>query len=264
MRLSPIAGRAMVPPMSVVDLDTIDVPVGTAPAKIRAVVVRPRSATARLPGVLAYSDVFQLTPPHLRLMRRLAGHGFVVISPEIYSRLEPPGTALDFDRDRDRALGDAAKVELAWIDEERRAVLDHLVARPDVVRDRIGVCGWCFGGHLAFRAAREPEVAATACFYATGVHDGNLGAAKGKADTLSRAQEIQGRLLLVWGEADPHIPRSGRIRIHRALEDAGVRFESRAYAAEHAFMRDEGPRWDPEATDRAFAAMLELFTAIRR
>ncbi|MDQ3747210.1 MAG: dienelactone hydrolase family protein [Acidobacteriota bacterium] len=31
------------------------------------------------------------------------------------------------------------------------------------------------------------------------------------------------------------------------------------YAAEHAFMRDEGPRYDPEAADAAFADMLKLF-----
>ena len=31
------------------------------------------------------------------------------------------------------------------------------------------------------------------------------------------------------------------------------------YDGEHAFMRDEGPRYDPEATDQAFADMIALF-----
>ena len=52
---------------------------------------------------------------------------------------------------------------------------------------------------------------------------------------------------------------AGRARIHRVLDEAGVRFEARLYDAEHTFMRDEGARADPAATDRAFAAMLELF-----
>ncbi|HEX8998807.1 MAG TPA: dienelactone hydrolase family protein, partial [Blastocatellia bacterium] len=32
--------------------------------------------------------------------------------------------------------------------------------------------------------------------------------------------------------------------------------------AEHAFMRDEGPRYDPEATDQAFAEMITFFRRI--
>jgi carboxymethylenebutenolidase len=38
-----------------------------------------------------------------------------------------------------------------------------------------------------------------------------------------------------------------------------VRYQVSLYPAEHAFMRDEGPRYDPEATDLAFAEMIRLF-----
>ena len=41
------------------------------------------------------------------------------------------------------------------------------------------------------------------------------------------------------------------------------RSTSRLYDAEHTFMRDEGARHDPRATDRAFADMLELFEPFR-
>lgn len=240
----------------IVAFESIDIPTSGPP--VRTLLARPKGTEGtRLPTVVIWSDIFQLTAPHLRVLSRFASHGFLVVAPEIYARVEPAGTVLDFERDRARALDDASKVELAWIDEERRAVLDALRARSDV--GAIGACGFCFGGHLAFRAALEPEVQATACFYATGVHDGNLGAAKGTAGTLERAAEIRGELLLVWGANDPHIPAAGRAKIHRALEDASVRYETRLFDAEHAFARDEGPRWDPEASDRAIAAALELF-----
>jgi hypothetical protein len=36
--------------------------------------------------------------------------------------------------------------------------------------------GFCIGGHLAFRAAFDPRIAATVCFYPTGLHNGALGA----------------------------------------------------------------------------------------
>jgi len=34
------------------------------------------------------------------------------------------------------------------------------------------------------------------------------------------------------------------------------------FPAEHAFMRDEGPRYDPEATDLAFGEMIALFRKV--
>ena len=231
--------------MPTVVTETIDAPV-------RMLVARPRASTA---AVIVWSDIFQLTPPHVRMVTRLASYGFTVYAPELYTRFEPPGTVLSFENDRQRALDNASRTELAWIDEERRAVIDHVKKETD----RIGAMGFCFGGHLAFRAALEPEIRASACFYATGVHDGNLGSAKGTAGTLERVSNIRGELLLVWGANDPHIPATGRAKIHLALEDAGIRYETRLFDAEHAFARDEGPRWDPEASDMAFAAAVALF-----
>ena len=222
---------------------------------IRTLLVRPKT-TRRVPGLLLYSDIFQLTPPMVRMAQRFAGHGFVVAAPELYCRIEPLGTVLDFDRDRQRALDDSDRMKAEDLDADGRAILDMLAARDDV--DGLCAGGWCFGGHLAFRAACQPDVLATACCYGTGIHNGKLGATP-NAGSLERAKDIKGDLLLVWGRNDPHIPAAGRALIHRSLDDANVRFEARLYDAEHAFMRDEGPRFDPAATDSAVAAMIAHF-----
>lgn len=229
-------------------------------AGVRCLVAKPaeKSATGRFPAIIAYSDIFQLTPPHVRIVQRLAGHGFVVVAPEIYTRIEPAGTVLDFEKDRARALAAAEKVVVADLDKDVRAVIDAVAQRSDVEHTKIGVVGWCFGGHVAFRAAMLPEIKATACCYGTGIHSGELGASS-DAGSLERAQEIRGELLLVWGRNDPHIPADGRARIHRHLDDAGVRFEARLYDAEHTFMRDEGARYDPQSADRAFRVLVHLF-----
>jgi carboxymethylenebutenolidase len=58
---------------------------------------------------------------------------------------------------------------------------------------------------------------------------------------------------LIFGANDPHTPEHGRAVIKRGLQEAGVNFRWRVYDAEHAFGRDIGPRYDPEATDAAFA-----------
>lgn len=239
----------------IVTTESVDVKGPAGP--IRTLLARPRMKTSkRLPGLLLYSDIFQLTPPMVRMAQRFASHGFVVAAPELYGRIEPLGTVLDFDSDRQRALDDSDRMQAHELDADRRALLDMLAAREDV--DGLCVGGWCFGGHLAFRAACEPDVRATACCYGTSIHSGKLGATANAA-SLERARDIKGDLLLVWGRNDPHIPAEGRAKIHRALDDANVRFEARLYDAEHAFMRDEGPRHDPAATDSAVAAMVALF-----
>ncbi len=190
---------------------------------IRAFVAKPERE-GRLPAVLFYSDIFQLTPPHLRLAARLAERGYLVLAPELYGRFEPAGTVLDFERDRQRALDDSARVRVEDVDADRRALLAHLAARPDVDPERIYVAGFCFGGHLAFRAAYEPTVAAVACCYPTTIHADRLGASA-PVDTLSRAAELRAPLLLIWGTRDPHIPADRRARIHAALDAAGARYQ---------------------------------------
>lgn len=216
----------------------------------------------KYPGILFYSDIFQLTGPMVRATERLAGYGFVVAAPEIYHRIEPPGTVIPFDDEgRTRGLAGAAKTAVMDFDADCRAVLDYLGRHPSVATGKVGAGGFCIGGHLAFRAALQPDVLATACFYGTGIHNGKLGKDE-DAGSLGRASEIRGELLLVFGTLDPHVPEEGRAKIQTALERAGTNFSISLYPAEHAFMRDEGPRYDPEATDKAWSEMIRFFRRV--
>jgi carboxymethylenebutenolidase len=225
---------------------------------MRSLIAMP-NVSGRYPGVLLYSDIFQLTPPMIRTAMRLAGYGFVVAAPEIYHRLEPPGTAIPFDdAGRTRGLNDAANTAVAQFDSDCRAALDFLSAHIRVARHQLGAGGFCIGGHLAFRAALQPDVRATVCFYGTGIHNGRLGKDE-NARSLERASEIRGKLLMVFGAQDPHVPAEARDTIDEALKSARVDYSVRTYQAEHAFMRDEGPRYDPEATDQAWAGMIAFF-----
>jgi carboxymethylenebutenolidase len=95
-------------------------------------------------------------------------------------------------------------MEVTWFDEDRRTVLDWMQAQALIDPGRLLACGWCIIGHLAFRAAQEPEIKATACFYATGLHSDTLGGAHGSSQPCER-EEIRGSLLLVWERAI-HIP----------------------------------------------------------
>ena len=243
----------------IVQTESVSIEVDGSP--MRTVVARPR-AEGRFPGILFYSDIFQLTPTMIRACVRLAGYGFVVASPEIYHRIEAPGWGRSFDDDsRTRGLENAAKTRVAEFDADARAVLTYLSDHPNVAAGTLGAGGFCIGGHLAFRAALNPDVKATACFYPTGVPDGKLGQ-DADAGTLARVGEIRGDLLLVFGASDPHVPSEGRAAIEVALDAAGTRRTTKLYPAEHAFMRDEGPRHDPESTDLAWGDMIAFYRRV--
>ena len=243
----------------IITTEYVDVPVDGS--SMRTFIASPKAA-GQYPGILFYSDIFQLTGPMVRSCARLAGYGYTVAAPEIYYRIEPPGVVIPFDDDgRTRGLEDAAKTPVAHFDEGCRAALDYLGRHEKVARGKLGAAGFCIGGHLSFRAALQPDVRATVCFYGTGIHNGKLGK-ETDAGSLERAGEIRGELLMVWGTLDPHIPEDGRAKIARALGEANVNLSERHYEAEHAFMRDEGPRYDAEATDRAFADMVGLFRRV--
>ncbi len=235
--------------------ETVDIPTPTGP--MGCCVSRP-AAVGQYPGLLLFSEIFQITAPIKRTAALLASHGYLVVTPEIYHELEPPGTVLAYDQ-AGADTGNAHKIakDISSYDSDSRAALDYLLSRSECT-GRLGVIGICIGGHLAFRAAMNPDVQATACFYATDIHKGTLG--KGMNDnSLARAGDIRGELLHIWGRQDPHVPLDGRVRIHARLEEAGVNFQWIEVNAQHAFLRDEGPRYDPALARLCFNFVFELF-----
>ena len=241
--------------MTIIDSESADLPTPTGP--MRTYVFRP-AAGGRYPGLVLYSEIFQVTGPIRRMAAMLTGHGFVVTVPEIFHELEPAGTVLTYD-EAGAARGNRHKVTktLPSYDDDARAVLDYLASFPHCT-GKLGVMGICIGGHLAFRAAMQPNVLAAACLYATDIHKRGLGQGT-HDDSLDRIGKITGELLMIWGRQDPHIPREGRTLIYNALSDAGVRFQWHEFNAAHAFMRDEGPRYDPAAARICYDMVLELF-----
>jgi carboxymethylenebutenolidase len=72
-------------------------------------------------------------------------------------------------------------------------------------------------------------------------------------------KDVTGEMLMIWGRQDPHIPREGRQLIYNAMSDAGLWFTWHEFNGQHAFMRDEGPRYDPELARFCYDLALGLF-----
>ena len=122
------------------------------------------AAEGSYPGVVFYTDIFQLTEPTPALggaARRLRIRGR-------RPRDLPPG----------RAAGDGARVRRRGQGARpgRRRGADHGRSSTRTSRRRwrgwrarcsaVGAAGHCTGGHLAFRAAFDERVRGTACWYA--------------------------------------------------------------------------------------------------
>ena len=224
---------------------------------MRLHVARPR-LEGSWPGILFYSDIYQLGDPIKRLADRLAGYGYVVAAPEIFHRLEPIGSVIEPDDiGRLRGNNNASRTLVSDYDSDSAAVLSLLAADPGVDQGCLGAIGFCIGGHLAFRAALRPEVKCTACVYPTGLQDGKVG--QGIADSLQRASYIRGALLTIFGSLDPHVPSEARETILATLAALpDLRHRTLLYEANHTFMRDDGERWDPECADQAWAQLIQF------
>ena len=235
--------------------EVVDLPTPSGP--MRTYVLRP-AAPGAYPGVVLFSEIFQVTGPIRRTAALLAGSGYVVAVPEVYHELEPAGTVLAYDA-AGAERGNAHKItkSVSAYDADARAALDFLKEHPHGT-GRLGVFGVCLGGGLALRAAMNPDVQVAACFYATDIHTRSLGLGM-HDNTLDRMGEIKGEAVMAWGRQDPHVPTEGRRLIYDALSNAGVFFQWHEFNAAHAFLRDEGPRYDPAAARLGYALALEAF-----
>src|SRR6201992_978440 len=141
-----------------ITISNVELTIDGFPCRPYVAAPKPAQSGATYPGIVLYSEIFQLMGPICRTANRLAGHGFVVAAPAIYHRPCPPGLVIA-DDDPGRMYGNrlAHTTPVAHFDATARAVFDHFETRRDVKQGasglEAGAIGFCIGGHLALRAA---------------------------------------------------------------------------------------------------------------
>ena len=238
-----------------IDLET---PTGIMRSYVYRPKESPETAGKKFPAIILYSEIFQQTSPIRRSAQIMAGHGFIVIVPEVFHELNPIGTVLGYD-DAGRDKGNADKVAkyLEAHDSDTQTMIDYL-RTLDYCSGKIGAMGFCLGGGLAYRAAINPAISATSCFYATDIHSG-LTPSKSGNESLTRTGDIKGELQMIWGKQDPHIPAEGRALVYKNLVEKAVNFTWHEFNGVHAFMRDEGDRYDAELQLLGYQMAIGLF-----
>jgi carboxymethylenebutenolidase len=231
----------------------IPTPAGT----MQTSVYRP-SAPGKFPTIIFYSEIFQQTAPITRSARIMAGHGFVVLVPEVFHEFNPIGTVLAYDdMGKDKGNADKLAKSLEQHDTDTQAMLEFTLGQS-YCNGQVGSMGVCIGGHLAFRAALNPGIAAAFCLYPTDIHSNSLPCKQGN-DSLTRCSDIQAELTMVFGKQDPHVPATGRALIQQTMSEHNLNFSWHELNAQHAFMRDEGDRYDPELAIQCYQMAVRLF-----
>ncbi|KAF9512915.1 hypothetical protein BS47DRAFT_1024141 [Hydnum rufescens UP504] len=244
----------------------VDVQVNYAPngAPIRIFIISPvidGYPDAKFPGVVVFSEIYQVTGPVERFAGQIASHGYVVACPSSFHEFEGP-EAIPYDAEgTDRGNQYKIEKELGAYDEDATVSINLLASLPSC-NGRIAATGMCLGGHLVrsvSRAAFDPRVLSSVCFFATDIHSATLGRGK-KDDTLVRVKrgDVKGEVMMIFGKQDTHVPRAGRDLIRSTLEDHNVVSSFIEVQAQHAFIRDESSkgRWDAALTRNLFGMMI--------
>ncbi|KAI4239133.1 MAG: hypothetical protein L6R40_005566 [Gallowayella cf. fulva] len=242
-----------------------------------------------------------VTGPVARFARQIAGHGYIVAAPSSYHEFTGPEPLAYDGPGTDEGNAYKIKKTVAAYDEDAQLSVSTLLELP-TCNGKIGASGMCLGmvtvrpvsekssvidgligGHLAFRCAFDKRVAAAVCYFATDIHSHSLGEGK-RDDSLGRAGDIRGEIIMIHGKSDGHVPPSGRDLIRQTLHDKGVSFSfyeiagaqrkeldrgddsPEADLCKDAFIRDElsKGRYDPHISKICFEMLLELFSRTLR
>jgi len=233
--------------------ERVTIPVGET--SMPAYLSRPR-ADGKFPGVLVFQEIFGINHHIRSIADRVAAEGYVAVAPELFHRTAP-GIELGYDSDGlARGVGLMQHVKPAETLADVTAAYDWLRKRTDVGGRGVGAIGFCFGGHVTYRAACELPIAAAASFYGGGIA-GGMG--PGPA-TVELTPKMRGRILCLFGENDGYIPMSAVETIRSALENAGVRHEVVVYpGVGHGFFCDERSDYDEKSAADAWRRVTLMF-----
>src|SRR5690349_5479731 len=237
--------------------ENVDVrtPDGTADAKL----VRP-DGEQNLPGVIVLTDIWGNRPAFVDLARRIAGHGYVVLLPNIFYRsgrapiFDGPG---DFQDPKTREKINAMTRPLTpdAMERDGSAFVDFLSSPGSVGSAPMGVVGFCFAGSFALRvaAARPDRIGAAASFHGGGLY---------KDDDASPHRilpRVKARLYFGHATNDNSMS-AGQIEMFEsALEKWGGEYSSETYNARHGWMIPGREIYDPDNAARGFDKLIELF-----
>jgi carboxymethylenebutenolidase len=182
----------------------------------------PEAAGPR-PAVIVFQEIFGVNA-HIRdVTARVAREGYVAIAPDYHHRAWAPGTELPYtDEGMKKGMETIPKLTFEGIEADINATISFLKSRKEVNPSKLGVMGFCIGGHMAYLAAATQPIAAAASFYGGGIATFGPGGTK---KTIERTGDIKGKILCFFGKEDPMISQDQVAAIKKALDETMVRHD---------------------------------------
>lgn len=144
-----------------------------------------------------------------------------------------------------------------------RATISHLTARDDTA-PKTAMVGFSLGGHIAYLAATQLDLAATAVLYGGWIPTRDILSSQPEP-TLTLTPGIAdrgGRLLFLVGDEDQLIPPDQRRELQDALTAARVRHEFVVYPhTPHAFFWEDAATFRQASRDDAWRRVQDLLRA---
>jgi carboxymethylenebutenolidase len=206
----------------------------------RAYIVRPASATGKLPGVLVVHENRGLNPHIEDIARRIALENFLACAPDALAPLGGyPGS-------EDEARKLFGQLDQAKTREDFVAAAEFLKSHPQCT-GKIGVVGFCYGGGIAnMLATRLPDLGGAVPFY-------------GNQPQPQDVPKIKAPLLIHYAEKDDRI-NAGWPAYEAALKENKIQHTMHQYpGTQHGFNNDTTPRYDEEAAKLAWKRTIDFF-----
>lgn len=237
----------------------VDTPDGTCPAALCI-----PEGQGPWPAVIILHDAAGMRDTMRQMGERLSGLGYVVLVPDFYYRnghYEPidPRTAFDTDETREKVMSMMMGYKADMAARDAAAFVDYLDSLPEKKPGGIGTTGYCLGGRLSLLAAASlgERVAAAASFHGT-----HLGKADDRHSPCHKVGDIKAMVYVAGATDDDVFPDEEKDYLEKSLTDAGVSHTIETYPAGHGFAVSDNDSYDPDAAERHWQAMEQLFGSV--
>lgn len=208
---------------------------------INGYLVRPASATGKLPAILVVHENRGLNPYIEDVARRLAVAGYMALAPDSLT------TVGGYPGDEEKAAKLFASLDRAKMTKDFLAAAEWLKSRPDCT-GKLGAVGFCFGGGVVNQLAVWMGSGLNAAVPFYGTQPSAAEAARIKAPLLAHYASIDTRITSGWPAFDAE------------LTAAHVTHEGYLYqGANHGFHNDTTPRYDEAAATLAWQRTMAWF-----
>ena len=212
-------------------------------------------------AVLVAHELFGVSPDIRGIADRLAELGYAALAPEFYHRSAPRGQW--FERDdagRTRGFEQLSALTREGVVEDVRAAIAF--ARSACSNPRVGMLGFSMGGHIAYLAATQLPLTATAVLYGGWLASTDIALSQPNPtlDLTRGIAEHGGQVLYLVGGKDHLITAEQVELIRSALQAADAPSKVVVYPeAAHAFFWPDTPSFHAEARTAAWQELTGFF-----